>query len=918
MYQIFLRKGEYLLNLLLQRSTYICYNSGSRYFLVRLLLDMRNTIIVTVLLFIAVVAASIYYFSDSSSKQETATKTLQYLPADTYFIAAFRNNETTDTIFQNFELFEAIQGKQDFDNLKTIKQDFLSAASIKGKVQDVEVILSYHPTKSGIASLYTVGLNEKINDKTLEALFQGVDKKYKKNQTDTLGHRIYSFDKGIKDSVLFCTLHENILFAGYNPSIIHQVIDKSVKKLDHKQIEFFISQNSKNTPLSLYFSNNQIAALAKKIMRSKFGMYLNQIDSLQGSTAWNLNFKDDALIFKGETQLNLNQHNYLQLFAHQSPQVQTLANFLPKNTSSYINYSLSDINSFHRSLSDLFTYRKEADKIKSHQKLIENEGKVIFQTDILPLWNDEFAIAELDNENILGLVSLADSSKFIETSKKISRNQGDDIYQFDYSNILYSSFGDPFKSFQRPYFTRIGKVLVVANQTGVLRKYRQAYFDNQMMSGTAIFKNHSAIQSNRANVTFYIEPETAKNTIINNLKSEYAKNFRDKELFGYQNFYSTSLQVSGNAGGFISGFYALYKSKNRFGGTAAWTFQMNSKLINNPWVFNQTENSKFILVQEQDHTVYALSPSGKELWKTLFQGEILGQPIQLQDRSILLNTRSRLYRFSPDGKLIPGFSVGLPSNASAGLTLTNFNNEKRIYIPCSNQIAVYDLTGKKIEDWKNPSLDSKILFDLKAATIANQNFIIAGTSQGSVYFFNEAGTLIRKEELNVNGQTLRNPIGLITTSDMKNSFVIVPKDKGEVIKVPFEGDPIKLKIGDWGTNFTFNFEDVSGSADKDYVVLSDNNLSVYNQKDSTKYFAYKFVDDVSNRPLFFKVTNNNDLVAVGTDNRMIYIFNEDGLVRNGFPVEGMSKFYFGPIDFGNNSSYLISSKRDHKIYVYKF
>ena len=65
MYQIFLRKGEYLLNLLLQRSTYICDNSGSRYFLVGLLLDMRNTIIVTVLLFIAVVAASIYYFSDS-------------------------------------------------------------------------------------------------------------------------------------------------------------------------------------------------------------------------------------------------------------------------------------------------------------------------------------------------------------------------------------------------------------------------------------------------------------------------------------------------------------------------------------------------------------------------------------------------------------------------------------------------------------------------------------------------------------------------------------------------------------------------------------------------------------------------------------------------------------------------------------
>lgn len=879
---------------------------------------MRNTIIVTVLLFIAVVAATVYYFSDSSSKQENATKTLQYLPADTYFITAFKNDQTTDTIFRNFELFEAIQGKQVFENLKTLKQDFLGSESLKGKVQDTEVILSFHPSKTGIATLFSIALQEKLNNTSLETIFQGIDSKYKQNHVDTLGHRIYRFDKGIKDSVLYCTLYENVLFAGYEPALLYQVLDKAVPKLDAEQIAFFINHNSKNTPLSLYFNNSQISPLAKQMMRSKFGIYLQQIDSLQGSTAWNLNFKSDALIFKGETKLDLNHRTYLHLFANQSAQVQTLANFLPKNTASYLNYSLSDIGSFHHALNDLFVYRKEADKIKSQQQLIEKESKVVFQTDILPLWNDEFAIAALDNDVLLGLVSLADSSKFMETAKKISSNQGDSIYQFNYSNILYASFGDPFKSFQRPYFTRIGKVLVIANQTGILRKYRQTYFDNQLMSGTAIFKNHNAIHSNRANVTFYIEPSTAKNSIITNLKSEYAQDFKDQDDFGYQNYYSASLQLSGNEGGFVSGFYAVYKSKNRLGGTPEWTFQLNSKLINNPWVFDQSENSKFILLQEQDHTVYALSPSGKELWKTLFQGEILGQPIQLQDRSIILNTRSRLYRFSPDGKLLPGFSIGLANNATAGLTLTNFNNEKRIYIPCSNQIAVYDLNGKKIEEWKNPTLDSRILFDLKAATIANQYFIVAGTSQGSVYFFNEVGTLIHKQELNVNGQTLKNPIGIITTSDKKNSYIIVPKDKGELIKVPFEGEPIKLKVGDWGSNFSFNFEDVSGSADKDYVVLSENNLSVYNQRDATKYFEYKFVDDVSNTPTFFKVTNNNDLVAVSTNNRMIYIFNEDGLVRDGFPIEGMSKFYFGPIDFGNNSSYLISSKRDHKLYVYKF
>ena len=201
---------------------------------------MRNTIIVTVLLFIAVIAASIYYFSDNSSKQKNATKALQYLPADTYFIATFKNDQATDTIFQNFELFEAIQGKQSFDNLKKIKQDFLRSDGLKENVYDKEIILSYHPSKAGIATLYTVALHKKLNDQELATIFHSIDKKYKLIQTDTLDHTIYSFDQGVKDSLLYCTLHENILFASYERSLIHQVIDKKVPKLDAKQIEFFI------------------------------------------------------------------------------------------------------------------------------------------------------------------------------------------------------------------------------------------------------------------------------------------------------------------------------------------------------------------------------------------------------------------------------------------------------------------------------------------------------------------------------------------------------------------------------------------------------------------------------------------------------------------------------------------------------
>src|SRR5690606_38668550 len=98
---------------------------------------------------------------------------------------------------------------------------------------------------------------------------------------------------------------------------------------------------------------------------------------------------------------------------------------------------------------------------------------------------------------------------------------------------------------------------------------------------------------------------------------------------------------------------------------ADWSYKMNSRLINGPYVFNQSDSSNFIFLQEQDHTVHSLSTSGKKLWSSLFSGRIIGNVKQLEDGSLLLVTdRQRLYRFGADGQAYPGFSLSLPHSAS--------------------------------------------------------------------------------------------------------------------------------------------------------------------------------------------------------------------------------------------------------------
>ncbi len=879
---------------------------------------MKKTIIITVILFIAVIAATIYLFGDFNKNNKQDSKALQYLPENTLTIASFANDQTVDTIFNDYELFKAIIGQRNFSNLERLKDELLRSEQLAPLVAGQQVLLSFHQEKDQITPLYSVQVGQSIDNNALATLLGNVGKNYKIQPFDTLGQRFYGLNQGTKDSTLYCAYSHEIIFASYSKQVLSQIFDKQVKKISTKQIEFFVNHNNKNTPLSLYFFNEQLSQIARILMKSKFGTYLNLIDSLKGQTSWNMNFKKDAFIFKGETDLTASKNSYLQLFATQTAQVQALGNYLPKNAASYIDFSISDPRSFRSGLKALLVQQKEDARLTKSIKNFEEDSKVSFDSIIAPIFNDEFALAELDNQDTIGLISISDSTQFADNLKKFSTAVGDSIYQFKYSNLLHALFGEPFKSFTRPYFTIVDNIMVVAGRTGILRDYRESFREKQFLSGTAIFKNHAALQNSRSNVTFYLEPKAGKSNILDNLKADFAKNFKDEDEYGFQNFYSWSYQLSGNQGTFSSSLYALFKSDTRLGGKPEWTAQLENRIINKPWILDQDGKNKFILIQEQDHTVHAFSPDGKELWQNLFQGEILGEPIQLQDLSIVAVTKNRLYRFMPDGKNRTGFSVELPYSATYGATIATFNKEQRIYIPATDRILAYTLDGKKVEGFENNSVDGRILFDLKTTSLGQTNYIIAGTSTASVYFFDQNGKVIHKKTLDTDGESVKNPIGLVAASDEKNSFIYLANNKGSVFKIPFEGETKKIKLGDWGKDAFFNFEDISGGADRDFVILANNKLNAYSVRDSSSYFEYKFIEEASNRPLFFKRIGKSDIIGVGTDNRMIYVFGSDGLVQEGFPVEGFSKFYYGPINYGDNANYLICMKRDFKIYVYKF
>src|SRR5690606_25144468 len=92
---------------------------------------MRNTIIITILLFVAIIGASLYYFADLEGEKKETLRPLTFLPKETFLVVTFQNDATTDNIFKDFEIFEAMVGRQEFEQWETLKSKLLRHSTIQ-------------------------------------------------------------------------------------------------------------------------------------------------------------------------------------------------------------------------------------------------------------------------------------------------------------------------------------------------------------------------------------------------------------------------------------------------------------------------------------------------------------------------------------------------------------------------------------------------------------------------------------------------------------------------------------------------------------------------------------------------------------------------------------------------------------------
>ncbi|WP_207533946.1 DUF3352 domain-containing protein [Desertivirga arenae] len=869
---------------------------------------MRKTIALSIVLIIAIIAMAIKYFSALSVHSNNVSKALKNIPADAAFILNFNNDQSFYEIFKDFELFDAIVGEQRSDEINQLQQALLRQPDFDEAIADENIFISIHPNKTNsVDFLYSINLNEGLTLSEIEeALGRNRDISSEKNSETG----IYTISIKSLKKPFFMHIEAGVATGSFSQELLNRSIKKGITRIDSKfveEIDYAVTHNQ-NSPVNIFINHNRSGDFIGQYTQNVPNGALTLITRVKGTSSLSMNYKSDALMFNGISKIDSTTPTYLGLFLNQQPVKNNLKQVMPKNLSYFICFGISNYNEFEEKLHHFFERRKELSKLRQQLTSVQEKTGVDLDKELKPFLADEFAVLETEGRERLAIVKVKNGREVKLTLEQISEMRDDMIGRLNHSNLFYYYLGDPLKQFSRPYFAIVDNYLVLANSTSVITNYINTYGSEKLLVNTPEFAEHNQFIANQSNIFYFINNKNAQRLIRNSLRPQYSEAFKSGS-YGLKDFYGLSYQWSSDDGHFFTNLYANYKSSGAHKLTEVWKKTLSNNIAIKPQLV-ELEGKKILLLQDKRHAIYAISPTGEKLWETSVNAQVLGNFQIVDDKNIIFNTTRELCKFDSQGKMIDGFPVKLPYNASHGLS--SISNS--IYIPAVNVIMRFDKNGRVLPNW-NHTLSSKILYNLETAKIGNAHVIAAGTETGTFYFYDEFGDLLTKAE--VGATQFRNSIFLESGDSPENSRIVTIDTAGTIIFISMKGSVTKKQIAEFKGAYSFAYVNVVGDDKPEFVYLNKYSLSILST-DGTPLAINSFNSKSSKELRLFKKNNYSWICGVEEKStKELYLFNEDGNLSKGFPVKGDGYFLAGPINNNNKQSYLFSGI-GNSLGLYKF
>ena len=498
-------------------------------------------LIATLLLLVATAAVTVIYFRSLNTPGKGPAELMQHIPNDASLVLEFSNANGFYDAFSSNQLFSSIIGPQKTAELSLLKKILLGNAVLKEFFANQHIFLSLHATDDNqLEFLVTTSPGNKFTGKVLDKLVN----------LQTKGFKITKKNTGVEvnmaelDRPFYLAENDSEIITG---SFSEQLVKRAAlyNYKEHKDNFLQLSnQQNENALAILYINNGQLPTLFQQLFIAQNPELLRPLRLLHAKAALSLNYKTNALMFNGLTEVTPNvPTSYLNLFSSQQPVQNTLKQLLPATTAYSSTFGISNTAKFSKDLADKENKAGFAAQKRELFSTIKTQTGVSFEHDLNHSIANGFTIITTRFMERLAIIQLTENQQLLPSLVNISTMQSDNIGQFNYSKIPFFLLGDAFTVFDKPYFILINNYLVLANTPGELRSYYDTYNNQKFLSKTAEFDEFDNLLAERSNVSFFINFKNIKPVLRQDLKPKYFGIFNNNEP-GFKNFYGACYQLA--------------------------------------------------------------------------------------------------------------------------------------------------------------------------------------------------------------------------------------------------------------------------------------------------------------------------------------------------------------------------------------
>lgn len=508
---------------------------------------MRKIYFILTVLVLGVTGMAYLYFSNLNKESSASDSSLNLVTANAPIIFTFDNDKSFYDILSKQHVTNELLGAEKSRLLNILQENLTKNTNLNQLIEKERVVIGFLPGKSNKVD-FILATQTKSKDFDAKILNQI-------NATVKPESSFYHVNFG-DSAQCYVTILNQSFFLSNSKEALQKIAETKIQKNDFKE---YIQQNNrfnKNTLASVFIDYANLPSLLKSILNTNLTGELAVFNKQNAYASLSYNFGSDKFLLNGYTEIK-DDKNYFNLFLDQKEQKINIDQLFPEQTANYVIFNVDDYQKWSKALKNWQKERKDDEKIELQRKAINEKYRVNIDQTFPLYFNKQFAVLQLKSGEKLGIIETKNGDKLNQLLLDLSSEYAPDIRIFKEANLMANFFGEPFKKFERPFYTVIDNHFVFASYASTIQVFLNSYKNDHLLISTDNYIRFKDQTSSSATIAFYINHQNSNDIFSRNLKAPYYKQYKSEK--GVKDYNAFGYQLSADNGKFMSNILLLKK-----------------------------------------------------------------------------------------------------------------------------------------------------------------------------------------------------------------------------------------------------------------------------------------------------------------------------------------------------------------------